>query len=90
MKRNWRTRRQTKAYLDGQQRWDRAYLYLLEWTAPSQPANTANCAHTPSANPSCPSPMTTVIQHSKEEEESNANSSLCARLDDQSSSNPID
>jgi hypothetical protein len=77
MKRNWRTRRQTKECLDGQQRWDRAYLYLLEWTLPSQAPNSANA---PSASPA---PTSQATQDS--EEESNANSSLCPRLDDQPS-----
>ena len=33
MKRQWRTRRILLAAPDGQQRWDRAYQYLLTWTA---------------------------------------------------------
>ena len=32
MKHQWCTHREFKAYPDGQQRWDRAYQYLLQWT----------------------------------------------------------
>ncbi|GIK43935.1 MAG: hypothetical protein BroJett011_77680 [Chloroflexota bacterium] len=34
MKRHWRIRRQTNPKLDGQQRWDRAYQLLLQWSEP--------------------------------------------------------
>ena len=33
MKRRWQIRRHLKPCLDGQQRWDRAYQYLLRWTS---------------------------------------------------------
>ncbi len=32
MKRQWHIRREFKAHPDGQQRWGRAYQYLLQWT----------------------------------------------------------
>ena len=31
MKRQWTVHRQFKPYPDGEQRWDRAYQYLLRW-----------------------------------------------------------
>ncbi len=37
---SWRLRRRPAPRPDGQQRWDRAYLHLLQWTqlsAPTQP-----------------------------------------------------
>lgn len=38
MKRQWRIRRQPVEFPEGQQRWDRAYQYVLQWTMPpSQP-----------------------------------------------------
>jgi hypothetical protein len=45
MKHQWHIRRQFKAYLDGQQRWDRAYPHLLQWgtsapTIPNTPSAT--------------------------------------------------
>jgi hypothetical protein len=38
MKRHWQIRRHLKPCLDGQQRWDRAYQYLLRWTTSEPPA----------------------------------------------------
>jgi len=38
----WRLRRRPIPRSDGQQRWDRAYLHLMQWTqqsAPTQPAS---------------------------------------------------
>jgi hypothetical protein len=35
--RSWRLRRRPSPRVDGQERWDRAYLRLMQWTAPSQP-----------------------------------------------------
>jgi hypothetical protein len=38
---SWRLRRRPSPRPDGQQRWDRAYLHLLQWAerpAPTQPA----------------------------------------------------
>ena len=32
VKHQWRIRRQTSPKLDGQQRWDRAYQFLLQWS----------------------------------------------------------
>jgi hypothetical protein len=37
MKHQWCVRRELKPYPDGQQRWDRAYQYLLRWTLNSVP-----------------------------------------------------
>jgi len=38
----WRLRRRPAPRSDGQQRWDRAYLRLLQWTpAPQRPAESA-------------------------------------------------
>ena len=37
MKHNWQIRRQTQPSPDALQRWDRAYQYLLQWTAPPSP-----------------------------------------------------
>ena len=76
MKRNWRTRRRTNECLDGQLRWDRAYVYLLEWTQPGQIPEVTNA---PGTNPS-PAPTTQATKGS--EEEFNATSRLCPRLDD--------
>ncbi len=39
MKRKWHVRRQTQESPDGARRWDRAYLYLLEWAMPDQNAH---------------------------------------------------
>jgi hypothetical protein len=38
MKRQWTVRRQFQACPDGEQRWDRAYQYLLKWAMTGQPA----------------------------------------------------
>jgi hypothetical protein len=32
MKRQWKVRREFRSYPDGEQRWDRVYQYLLQWT----------------------------------------------------------
>lgn len=45
---NQRVRRQTIQYLDGQQRWDRAYQYLLQWTCLTQ---TPEALHAPPNQP---------------------------------------
>jgi hypothetical protein len=37
----WRVRRQTSPHPDGQRRWDRAYLALLQWTQPAAPPQPA-------------------------------------------------
>jgi hypothetical protein len=47
MKRQWRMRRQTTPYPDGQQRWDRAYHYLLQWTQPVPPNLSRPAVETP-------------------------------------------
>ncbi len=48
MKRQWTVQRQFKACDDGEQRWDRAYQYLLKW---------ATAAHAPLAVPEPASPL---------------------------------
>jgi len=42
MKRQWTVHRQFKPYPDGEQRWDRAYQYLLQWAilATQEPVKT--------------------------------------------------
>jgi hypothetical protein len=42
MKRNWKKRRQFIPHPDGQQRWDRAYQYLLQWSQEMKSIQTAN------------------------------------------------
>ena len=37
MKRHWQIRRQFQPTADGARRWDQAYQYLLDWTAPPAP-----------------------------------------------------
>ncbi|MCL5996255.1 MAG: hypothetical protein M1546_09380 [Chloroflexi bacterium] len=39
MKRKWHVQRLTQAYPDGEQRWDRAYQYLLAWATAIQTTN---------------------------------------------------
>jgi hypothetical protein len=34
---SWRLHRQPSPHPDGQQRWDRVYLLLLQWTQPGPP-----------------------------------------------------
>ena len=51
MKQQWRTRRQTLPQPDGQRRWDRAYQLLLEWTTPSETAQTTNATADPPTSP---------------------------------------
>ena len=34
MKRHWQIRRQFQPTADGARRWDQAYQYLVDWTAP--------------------------------------------------------
>jgi hypothetical protein len=49
MKHHWKIRRQLKPYPDGQQRWDRAYQYLLRWTT-SEPPMQSSVSETPNPN----------------------------------------
>jgi hypothetical protein len=37
----WRVRRRPSPHLDGQRRWDRAYLAVLQWTQPAVPPQSA-------------------------------------------------
>jgi hypothetical protein len=66
--RPWRVRRQTSPHADGQRRWDRAYLALLQWTqsaaAPVSASQSAIRLHT-----------------GQEEEESHDGRFVCTRLD---------
>jgi hypothetical protein len=63
----WRLRRQPSPRLDGQQRWERAYLLLLQWTH-SSPAPQP---------PTQPRPMPAL----EKEEDSHDGRPVCARLD---------
>ena len=36
MKRQWQIRRQFQPTADGARRWDQAYQYVLQWTAPHE------------------------------------------------------
>jgi hypothetical protein len=47
MKRQWTVHRQFKACPDGEQRWDRAYQYLLKWAMTAQPAVPAKLLSNP-------------------------------------------
>ena len=42
MKRHWKKSRQFKPQPDGEQRWDRAYQYLLQWSQEMRPSRTIN------------------------------------------------
>ena len=42
MKQRWAKRRQFKPQPDGEQRWDRAYQYLLQWSQEMKPIQTPN------------------------------------------------
>jgi hypothetical protein len=82
MKRQWRTRRQVLPQSDGQRRWDRAYQLLLDWTGPSELADTTS-------SPAAPSPVRASDLRvlalppicSREEVEQDACCPVCARLD---------
>jgi hypothetical protein len=65
MKREWKVRREFKAYPDGEQRWDRAYQHLLKWTLTTQPP--ANVTRRSNSQPL--------------QEVDHAGSSLCASFD---------
>ena len=64
MKHQWIIRRQFKPRLDGEQRWDRAYQYLLLWAKAKEPSSSTH-----SGENSVP---TQEVDH--------ASSSLCASL----------
>jgi hypothetical protein len=74
MKRHWLVRRQFKPYLDGTQRWDRAYQLLLQWANTTQPVILL---------PPPPNSQTT-------REVDYASSGLCPGLDPTSSREPDD
>ena len=42
MKRHWIKRRQLQPQPDGEQRWDRAYQYLLQWSQETKPIQATN------------------------------------------------
>jgi len=42
MKRRWEKHRQFNPQPDGEQRWDRAYQYLLQWSQEMRPIQTTN------------------------------------------------
>ena len=42
MKRHWTKRRQFNPHPNGEQRWDRAYQYLLLWAKEAQPILSTN------------------------------------------------
>jgi hypothetical protein len=65
----WRLHRRPSPHLDGQQRWDRAYLLLLQWT---QPAPSAQLQLPPPTQPRL------LADH---EEDNHDGRSVCARLD---------
>ena len=62
---SWRVRRRPSSRPDAQQRWDRAYQHLLQWTQPPLPHRTRLTA-----------PPTTCQQ----EEQTNDHRDVCARL----------
>ena len=62
----WRVRRRPSPHPDGQRRWDRAYLAVLQWTQPA----TAPVSASQSA-----------IQPPTGEEESHDGRFVCTRLD---------
>ena len=72
----WRLRRRSSPRPDGQQRWDRAYRCVVQWTQPPQLC--------PAAIP--PPPRSA----SGQEEDHDDRSSLCAGLDPAPSPDPND
>jgi hypothetical protein len=69
MKHQWRIHRQFNQHQDGEQRWDRAYQYLLLWAKATEPS----------------SPTTLVEKYEPTQEVDHANSSLCSGLNKKSS-----
>ena len=65
MKRHWQIRRQFQPTGDGARRWDQAYQYLLDWTAPHEFHVTA-----------APAPL-----HKPQTEDMYENGHLCPRVD---------
>jgi hypothetical protein len=45
MKRHWTVRREFRPYPDGEQRWDRAYQYLLQWAMAREQETTLATMH---------------------------------------------
>ena len=64
---SWRLHRRPSPRPDGQQRWDRAYLLLLQWTQPS-----------PASQPQLPTQARLLPD---QEEDSHDGRPVCARLD---------
>jgi hypothetical protein len=64
MKHQWRIQRQFNPHQDGEQRWDRAYQYLLLWAKGIEPSSSTNSDEI--------SEPTQEVDH--------ANSSLCSGL----------
>jgi hypothetical protein len=62
---SWRLRRQPSPRPDGQQRWDRVYLLLLQWTQPAPP----------------PQPWTPPLPEQEKEEDSHDGRPVCTSLD---------
>ncbi len=70
----WRVRRQPSPRPDGQQRWDRAYLYLMQWAHLSAPTQ----------------PMPGQEKEQEKEEDSHDGRSVCARLEPAPNAHPND
>jgi len=69
MKHQWTKHRQFNPQRDGEQRWDRAYQYLLLWAKAAEPSASTNSDES--------SEPTQEVDH--------ASSSLCSRFDKKSS-----
>ena len=72
MKHHWHLQRTTRAYPDGQRRWDQAYRLALEWGR-SCPIHQSICPH-----------LTAVTERDASgvpEEEAHAGRDVCAGLD---------
>jgi hypothetical protein len=72
MKHHWQIRRQFQPTADGARRWDQAYQYLLDWTAPqAQPVDS-----------------TRASLHRPQTEDIYENGHLCPRVDRASDAGP--
>ena len=69
MKHHWTKHRKFTPHPDGEQRWDRAYQYLLQWALETKPALSTN----------------SVDHYELSQEVDHASSSLCAGLHKKSS-----
>ncbi len=65
MRRNWRIQRRLQPTADAEQRWDRAYQHLLEWTRLEEPK-----AHRPGMH---------IFQEGEVADENDGN--LCSGID---------